>query len=380
MARTRSKGITSSPAASKVKSTTTSPKKTKSTKAKKVEKKVVVDEQPVEEVEEQVDQTQSETIIPSEVSTKAISELIKYVAREKESKQPNKQSLFDDEDTSEDKLYVTINSKKYLSDKPQFKPILIKLNNSIYNQSELKTCLIIRDQLVTTNEQLESLESENLSTIEQILPLTTLKNEYKNFEKRRDLYSSYDLFLVDDALLNLMPTLLGKIFYTGNKIPVPIRITSTGGKAKELSLVTLKNQINKVLESTVYLPPMGSNVSIVIGSIKSHTQEQLVDNLNKVVDSFNIKTVKNIMLKTTNSPALPLYYTDSLFDEENDVEKKVNKKVEEEEEEEEVKLSAFEKGLLELGDVDSVSKIIGKKLGEKNKKKRKVVKGKVSKK
>ena len=40
-------------------------------------------------------------------------------------------------------------------------------------------------------------------------------------------------------------------------------------------------------------------------------------------------------------------------------------------------LSAFEKGLLELGDAETVAKIIGKKLGEK---KRKIVaKGKVSK-
>ena len=60
-------------------------------------------------------------------------------------------------------------------------------------------------------------------------------------------------------------------------------------------------------------------------------------------------------MKSTTSPALPLFYTDSLYSE-NDV----AKEEEQEEEETEGKLTAFEEGLLELGDAEEVAKVIGK--------------------
>ncbi|RLV96484.1 Proteasome-interacting protein CIC1 [Spathaspora sp. JA1] len=308
------------------------------------------------------------TLIPNKVTTKAISELVKFTTREQE-KSTKKDSLFE-EDPS--KLYLTINTKKYLSSKPQFKPKVITLPHSIH-PTDIRICLIIRDELVKTNEQLESLETE-LTKVDQILPGTVLKKDYKNFEKRRELFNQYDLFLFDDALMNLMPSLLGKIFYKSNKIPVPVRVVSGD---KELSLVTLKNQVNKVLTSTWYLPPMGNIVSINIGNLNEEV-EKLIDNVNKVVESFDVKTIKSFMIKTDVSPALPLYYTDNLFDEE-DLAKEEDKKEDVEDEEEVDKFTSFEKGLLELGDVETVTKIIGKKLNKEQTKESKS-KGKITKK
>ncbi|EGW30307.1 uncharacterized protein SPAPADRAFT_63158 [Spathaspora passalidarum NRRL Y-27907] len=309
------------------------------------------------------------TLISSEITAKAIAALVKWT--EKETK-PKKDSLFEEDPA---KLYITVNTKKYISAKPQFKPKVISLPHSI--NSDVKTCLIIRDELVKTTDQLESLENADVH-IDQILPATTLKNDYKNFEKRRDLFAQYDLFIFDDALMNLMPTFLGKIFYKSTKIPVPIRVTATKN-LKELSLVTLKNQVEKVLSSTWYLPPMGNTVSIRIGNLTDDS-EKLVSNANKVVEAFEVKDLKNIMIKTDVSPSLPLYYTDKLYDEEEDVAKE-EKKEEQPEDEEAIKFTSFEKGLLELGDVETVTKIIGKKLNkESTKDKAAKSKGKITKK
>jgi proteasome-interacting protein CIC1 len=336
----------------------------KKTKAKKP----VKSDKNVKETEDKVPATQEpKSVVSDKLALKAITELASFLDRESAKKTTDKAQLFDEEDDEEErKVYVQVNNKKYFSEKPEFKPKLIQLSSPIYNQDNLKTCLIIRDQLVSTTEQIEALEQENLPTVSQIIPLKLLKTDYKNFEKRRELYSQYDLFIIDDAVMNLMPTLLGKIFYESgnNKIPLPIRVTNSTD-TKKLSIVTLKNQLEKCLKSTYYLPPMGSTITIEIGNISSqYTQEQLVQNLQAVVAGFNASSVKSIMVKTTSSPSLPLFYTKELFDA-NDVAKEET--TTKEEDESVVKFSSFEKSLLQLADKKEVEKVIGKKQNRKHK-------------
>lgn len=40
-----------------------------------------------------------------------------------------------------------------------------------------------------------------------------MKSTYKQYEKRRELYSLNDIFLADDSLITTLPKLLGKVFY-----------------------------------------------------------------------------------------------------------------------------------------------------------------------
>lgn len=391
MARTRSKGTASPKVATPIKnkksgvaeedSSAISPsvKNSKIKKPVKANKKVEVKEtkkkesgkqevqpQPQKQKQEQEQEAIAETnddLVSNKLALKAISELAQFLDREKNNKSAeSKNQLFDeDEDDETRKLYLQINSKKYFSDKPEFKPKLLKVSKSIYDQENVKTCLIIRDQLVSTSSEIEAIEAENLPTVSQIIPLKVLKSDYKNFEKRRQLYSQYDIFIVDDALINLMPTVLGKVFYDSgnNKVPLPVRVTNSK-ETKKLSLTTLKNQLIKCLESTYYLPPMGATVSIEIGSITSQfDHNQLAQNLLEVLKQVDSNLIKSIMLKTTNSPSLPLFYTEELF---TDADKLENVESSKELSEDGVKLSAFEKGLLQLGEPSEVAKIIGKEL------------------
>lgn len=367
MARTRSKGIASprvpTPTKSKkngaiADSPAASPsiKKSKNIPKTKLNEKSKVKELQKEEVHS--------SIVSKKVADKAISELRKFLDREDEKQQSDKTLLFDNDEETKN-LFLQITTKKYYSSKPNFKPKLIKLSNAIYKPElkSLKTCLIIRDQLITDSEQLETIENANLPTLQQIIPLSALKTEYKHYEKRRQLYSQYDLFLVDDALLNSMPTLLGKVFYGNgnNKIPLPIRVTSTTNN-KEFSITTIGNQLNKCLSSTFFLPPVGVNITIKIGSISDDFKSnQLVQNLEDVLSHFDKDSLRSVMIKTDLSPSLPLYYAEKLYSDEDVLENnaKPSKKTNDEQE---VRLSTFEKGLLELGDADEVAKIIGKKL------------------
>ncbi|ODV81781.1 ribosomal protein L1, partial [Suhomyces tanzawaensis NRRL Y-17324] len=322
MARTRSKPATSpkTPTSAKAKKVgsvaTESPlaspsvKKNKKKPAKKTKEATPEAEAvPVKESTEVKEPVSS--FISEKVATKAIDEITKYLQRESEN--TDKEKLFDDDDDNLKTLFLQLNTKKFSASRPQFKPKFIKLSHSIY-PSETKACLIIRDQLVKTTEQLEALESENLPYVSQILPVNELKTTYKSFEKRRQLHDEYDLFIVDDAVFNLMPSLLGKTFYgVGHrKIPLPIRVTSTKSH-NELSITTLKNQLEKCLNSTIYLPPTGVNISIKVGAITDKFEtSQLVQNLQDALSAFEKDSLKSVMVRTVKSPSLPLYYAEKL--------------------------------------------------------------------
>lgn len=302
-------------------------------------------------------------------SEKALSELKKYLEREAESKKSDKSSLFDeDEDDSSRDLFVQFETKKYYSEKPEFKPKLIALTKPILNDSELRTCLFLRDHFIASEEELEKVEEAKIPTLKKILTLTQLKTIYKSFEKRRELYSEYDLFLVDDALLSSMPAVLGKTFYNNdlNKFPFNIRVASTKSP-KELSLVTVQNQLNKVLASTAFLPPVGTSITVKIGSItKSFSDESLLANLQDVLKQFKEDQLITVGLKTAASPVLPLYYTAKIFGENDVLETApVEQKPDEED--------AYTKALLELADAETVTKVLGAEL--KKSKTKKVSKG-----
>lgn len=379
MAKTRSqKTPTKSPRGNKqtvsdavVDSPSKTARVTKKTAAKTAPKAKVVASKKAQPKKEQTKKTpakalkatkktvENTSIIPTNAATKAVEELVKFVQRNEEDSK-DKNSLFDDDMADAADLYIQITTKKYISSKVNLKPKTIRLTNSIIDRDLVKTCLIVRDLLITTNEQLESIEAANLPTLQQILLLKQLKTEYKPFEKRRQLFAEYDLFLVDDALMNVMPTVLGKTFYGSNKkVPIPVRVTSST-KPSEASPVTIKNQLEKVLDSTSYLPPVGVNVLIKFGDV-TLDGDKLQQNLSDVVAAFDKNSLRSVAVKTLESPSLPLYVAEALFDEVDVLDEttaatgKTSTSG----------LSAFEKGLMELGDESEVAKILGKKLNKK---------------
>lgn len=297
----------------------------------------------------------------------AVLELKKYFQRQEENKEEQKSSLFDDEDDDESKhLIVEVELKKYYTSKGEFKQKSIRLTKPYRKENEaLKTCLFIRDSLITNDEQLEEVENAKIPTLLKILTLTELKTVYKTFEKRRELYQEYDLFVVDDAILSSMPATLGKTFYNNDitKFPVCIKVASTKN-TKKLSLQTLKNQIDNTLSSTQFLPPAGTKIELPIGAAsKAFTDEELISNVGDVVKFFQPEQLVTIGLRSKDSPVLPLFYTEKLYSDEDIAENAT------EEKEDEVEDDVLTKALLELGDEESVKKTLGNKLRQKKKKK-----------
>lgn len=75
------------------------------------------------------------------------------------------------------------------------------------------------------------LEAEAAADIKvKVISVDTLRTDYRQFKDRRDLLASFDIFLADDRILTVLPSLLGKTFFARKKQPLPVSM-----KAKNLS-------------------------------------------------------------------------------------------------------------------------------------------------
>ncbi|WPK25606.1 hypothetical protein PUMCH_002927 [Australozyma saopauloensis] len=312
-------------------------------------------------------------------ATKAIDELKKYLERSKaEAPKNGKSDIFEDADEEDHddntNLYLKFDFKKYFSDRAVLKPKLIALSHPYMSKGlDFKTCLFVRDNLIQNDEDLEKLESAEVPTLKKVLTLSQLKTIYKTYEKRFELLDEYDLFVADDAVFSSIPNTLGKTFYDQtSKFPRVVRLTSTKNP-KVLSTTTLLNHIQKALSSSAYLPPVGTELTIRVGSLDSKfTTEQLLANIQDVLKEFPEKDLVTVGLATTQLPTLPLFYTDKIYGDQDVLENVKETEVEEEEDD------AYTKALLELADEETVAEVLGKKFRE-SRKRRKLADGKVSK-
>ncbi|XP_059835324.1 ribosomal L1 domain-containing protein 1 isoform X2 [Hypanus sabinus] len=147
------------------------------------------------------------------------------------------------------------------------------------------------------------LDKHGFKNITEIIPYKILKTEYKSFEAKRRLLSRFDLFLADDRIRRLLPSHVGKHFYKSKKVPLSVKLSSKNF-AKEL---------NKKIQGTIL--PINNKGSCYASQV-AHTGmklEEIVENVTAAVHTIEAKlpqrwkNVKVLHLKTSNSPALPIY-------------------------------------------------------------------------
>ncbi|KAM7147568.1 ribosomal L1 domain-containing protein 1 [Molossus nigricans] len=169
-------------------------------------------------------------------------------------------------------------------------------------------CLFTKDEPNVTPEKTERfykklLNKHGIKTISQIIPLRTLKKEYKAYEAKLRLLGSFDLFLTDARIRRLLPSHLGRHFYKRKKVPVPVNL-----KAKNLS-----KEINFSIGGTVLnISKSGSCSTIRIGHTGMQVQH-ITENIAAVTRKLSQKlpekweSVKLLYVKTERSVALPIF-------------------------------------------------------------------------
>jgi ribosome biogenesis protein UTP30 len=181
------------------------------------------------------------------------------------------------------------------------------------------------------------------------MAVTKLKTKYKPYEARRKLLAEYDIFLADDRVMNLLPGLLGKVFYKSTtKRPIPVSLTGHEkwhGQGREGEAGKLKRKrekdtggpstigrpehvgkdIEKALHTTlVHLAP--SVTTAVRVAWGTWSPELIAENTAAVVEGMATKFIpkgwrgiKSIHIKGPDTIALPIWLADELWVDEEQV-------------------------------------------------------------
>ncbi|XP_078273632.1 ribosomal L1 domain-containing protein 1 [Rhinoraja longicauda] len=235
-------------------------------------------------------------VVDLEQVRKAVNALIEYVKKGK-----NGTKLFLNEDEN-----IMLNVTVWKIPK-QEQTIKITLPHEIRVETK-EVCLFTKDEPNMDTDQTQKyyknlLNKHGVKNITQIIPYKALKTEYKPFEAKRRLLSRFDLFLADDRIRRLLPSHLGKHFYKSKKAPLSVKLSS-----KDLA-----KELNKRIQGTIL--PISTKGSCYASQV-AHTGmklEEVVENVTAVISTIEVKlpqqwkNVKILHLKTTNSPALPIY-------------------------------------------------------------------------
>ncbi|CAN6653149.1 ribosome biogenesis protein Utp30p [Trichomonascus vanleenenianus] len=292
--------------------------------------------------------------------------LLKFLADKKEA--PANDLLADEEEDAES-IFITIATKKYLSDKKQLKPKKAPLVHPIYSADNTSVCLFSKDPQRTYKDALQAEGSPAHGLVDRVVGVSKLKGKFKPYQARRQLASNHDLFLAEDSVVTTLPKLLGKIFYEGSvsKIPLSVKINRKNG---EIDAAAVKKQIESILNSTIFVVPAGTTVSIKVAK-STFEAAQVAENVASVVDYFvkNVKAqdgIRSVELKTANSPALPIYIAEKLYDESDIAEEKKTKetktKKDDKKRKRHDKLTRLETALAEVVEEEDLERLTKKKL------------------
>ncbi|GFN81947.1 ribosomal l1 domain-containing protein 1 [Plakobranchus ocellatus] len=189
------------------------------------------------------------------------------------------------------------------------KTIKLKLPNSI-RKTDVEVCLFVKD-LDRADREYDAtvchfqdiLKKKGVNSINEIVPLKSLKTEYKPFEAKRNLSNAYDIFLADARIIRFLPTYLGKHFYGKKKAPVQVNL-----QAKNLAA-----EIEAALSnSRCSISTKGSVSTAVVANIEMEDKsitENVIASAKQISENISggPVNVKLLSLKFKSSTSIPLY-------------------------------------------------------------------------
>eukprot|EP00929_Paragymnodinium_shiwhaense_P095351 TRINITY_DN5643_c0_g1_i1.p1 TRINITY_DN5643_c0_g1~~TRINITY_DN5643_c0_g1_i1.p1 ORF type:complete len:408 (-),score=147.24 TRINITY_DN5643_c0_g1_i1:261-1484(-) len=183
-------------------------------------------------------------------------------------------------------------------DKRKMKPFMIPLPHSLYDEKS-EICFLSKDPQKKYKELL--LQKHPVPGLTKVIGIDKLGRNYKSLEQKRALADSYDLFLCDIAVAEMMPKLLGSVFYNKKKKPpIPVRLREANPE----------EQLKKAINGTPLRIPSGPCLTIKFG--RADMGEECLTKNAATVIAYVVRHLKEtaiqaISVKSTESPALPVW-------------------------------------------------------------------------
>lgn len=187
------------------------------------------------------------------------------------------------------------------------RPVLLPVR--INSNARRRVCLIIRDPVEEWKDL--NISFDDVKDLDvNIITYSSLKQEYFQYESKRNLLKQFDVFLCDSHLYMMLKKILGKCFYAAKKYPLAVKID----KKKEMSNETKQSIVNAAQNQIFYMSN-GPNYSVKAGFVEE--DEKIL--LDKTVTAakytlahilkwgVDIEQLKTISVKITNSIELPVF-------------------------------------------------------------------------
>lgn len=179
------------------------------------------------------------------------------------------------------------------------RPLRVPLPHTLYPLETTELCLITKKE---KSEVKEEMQAKGVHGVSKVIPISKLKTNYKSFEAKRLLSASYDVFLADRRLYQMLPRLLGKKFFEKKKFPIPVDL-----QKKDLAF-----EIHRARDSTYLHIGLGSCCHIPVGRV-GFPPEDLCSNITSAIMGVashiprGLKNIQSVHLKTPDSIALPIH-------------------------------------------------------------------------
>ncbi|EIW68532.1 hypothetical protein TREMEDRAFT_39479 [Tremella mesenterica DSM 1558] len=200
----------------------------------------------------------------------------------------------------EEHVWLVVNTKRG-STRKRLMPVRVQLPHPPLPPPPASSVCLISKSPQRTYKDL--LSDNKIKFINRVVGVEKLKGKFKPFEPRRQLLKEHDMFLCDEAVLDMMPGLLGKMFFQAKKQPIPVNM-----KRKDL-----RTELARAISSTYFHPTTGTSTSTRIATpgvtSASQTLENLLEAIPRVVglipDAWD--NVLSIGIKTSESVLLPVW-------------------------------------------------------------------------
>lgn len=234
--------------------------------------------------------TKPQLKVKKELLAKAIRALHQLVAK----RSANANPLFG---SSSETMLLLFNLSQ-IPEKRKMRPVMIPLPNPLFDEKS-EVCFISKDPQKKWKEML--MKTHPVPGITKVIGVDKLKRNYNSLQAKRALADAFDLFLCDADVAEMMPKILGKVFYQKKlKIPIPVKMFTQDPKP----------MLEKAIKGTTMRIPSGPCLGIKIGRC-GMSEEQLVENavavIKGVISNVWDNPIQSITVQATDSPALPVW-------------------------------------------------------------------------
>ncbi len=129
-----------------------------------------------------------------------------------------------------------------------------------------------------------------------------LQRNYSQFEAKRKLCDSYDLFIADDSIVQKLPVMLGKRFFATKKFPLSISLADSAD---------WQAQIDAVIRSSQLSLQGGGTLAIRVGHIvdpAEHIADNIITAMRDAASHVGgWENVRALFVKTSLSASVPVF-------------------------------------------------------------------------